>query len=318
MSAPSSSPTVLAVVLTLSLVGVALPRSAHASEPGSRPDRPGTRAQCGALEAEAARQAEPEVRLELAECLVHAGLIASGWEQARLAADAARAAGYGALEASARARAKALEPELSYLTVTTWKGQQVLVTQDGAPLADAVLDTAVPVDPGRHVITATAPGKRSWTTRVDVSGRGDHVAVSVPVLPDDAQLQRELPGPPLSAAPADSEPRTGSVQRTLGIVAGAVGIAGVAAGTLFGLKAASDWSDAKSLCTRYPYCGEEGARLAREAKQSALISTIGFATGVAGLTGGVVLWFTAEKPERKQNPTSVGVGLGRVLLRGSL
>jgi hypothetical protein len=85
---------------------------------------------------------------------------------------------------------------------------------------------------------------------------------------------------------------------------------------LFGVKAASDWSDTKSQCRAFPYCGEDGARLAKQAKASALISTIGFATGIAGLTGGALLWFTA--PSAEQTTTSVGLGVGNVSVRGSM
>ena len=116
-----------------------------------------------------------------------------------------------------------------------------------------------------------------------------------------------------AAAPVNNAGE-GSVQRTLGIVAGAIGIAGVATGTLFGVKAASDWSEAKAQCQPYPYCGDEGARLAEDAKESALISTLSFATGILGLSGGALLYFTAEAPRAP----ALSVGVGRVQLRGHL
>ncbi|HKU39399.1 MAG TPA: hypothetical protein VJR89_14675 [Polyangiales bacterium] len=273
---------------------------------------------CAELEARILRDPEPALRVSLAECYAQRGRTTSAWAQFREAAAAAREAADTELEAQARARAKALEPELSYLTVSTWQGQQVLVTLDDSPIDDAVLGTAIPVDPGAHTVSAAAPGKRGWSTRVELGAHGDHVRVAVPVLPDDIDLLRSevsapaLP-PELERHPAPSD---GSLQRTLGLVVGAIGIAGVATGTVFGVKAASDWSDAKAQCRPYPYCGDEGARLADEAETSAWISNLGFATGILGLTGGAVLWFTAPDEERKS--AQLGVGVGRVMLHGSL
>lgn len=291
--------------------------TARASEPSSTGARE-VRG-CEALAASHAQQPEPSAQVELAECYAQVGRSATAWEHYREAARLSHAAGMPELESLARDRAKALESELSYVTVNTWRGQAVTVTQDGAPIDAAVLGTAIPLDPGSHTISATAPGKRGWSKRIELGTRGDHVTVAVPVLPDDARLTPELNAsttPPPPAAPAREGSASVSVQRTMAIVAGAIGIAGVATGTLFGVKAASDWSDTKDACKAFPYCGEEGARLGRQAKSSALISTVGFVTGVAGLSGGALLWFTSRSSE--QNATQVGVGLGAVHVRGPL
>jgi hypothetical protein len=259
------------------------------------------------------------LRVELAECYAQLGRSASAWAQYREAAAEAHEAASPELEALARSRAKALENDLSYVTVRTWKGQEVMVTQDGSPIDEAVLGTAIPLDPGAHTILASAPGKRGWSKRIELGSHGDHVQVSVPVLPDDVSLAPDLTAAPLPPPEPASAPVVDSLQRTLGLVAGALGIAGIATGTLFGVKAASDWSDTKEQCKAFPYCGEEGARLAQQAKTSALISTIGFATGIAGISGGALLWFTAPSASGSQETaTTVGLGVGNVQVRGSL
>ncbi len=303
-------PALLAGCAALLVLSAAFTAAVSASEP-SRPTRPRG---CESLEAALVHLPDPSSRIALADCYAGLGRTASAWSQYREAASAAHDVQAPELETLARARAKALEPELSYVTVSTWKGQDVRVTQDGAPIHQSVLGTAVPLDPGAHVIRATAPGKRSWSKTIELGSHGDHVTVSVPVLPDDVQLlTRELRAPgeqplPLGASlPAETD-RAGSLQRTLGIVAGAIGIAGIATGTLFGVKAASDWGDAKAMCQPYPYCGEDGAQLAQDAKTSALISTLGFATGIVGLSGGALLYFTAETREPKAPAITVGVG----------
>jgi hypothetical protein len=306
-------------VCAATLLILASTNVARASEPSR-----GTRSSggCESLEASLVRvqQAEPAIRVELAECYAQLGRTASAWAQYREAAAAAHDAASPELEALARGRAKALENDLSYVTVRTWKGQPVMVTQDGSPIDETVLGTAIPLDPGPHTITASAPGKRGWSTQIELANHGDHVQVSVPVLPDDVSLAPDLNAAALPAPEPASGPVVDSVQRTLGLVAGALGIAGIATGTLFGVKAASDWSDTKEQCKAFPYCGAEGARLAEQAKTSALISTIGFATGVAGIAGGALLWFTAPRARGSQErtATTVGLGVGNVQVHGSL
>ena len=305
-------------MLSLALMDVSQARASEFSSSARTHDG------CSTLEASASQAADLDLQLELAECYAQAGRTASAWERYREAARAAREANVPALETEARAHAKALESELSYVTVSTWRGQEVDVTRDGLPVARDLLGTAIPVDPGWHLISASAPGKRGWSKRIELGNHGDHVNVAVPVLPDDANLVPALNAnaarlPP--SAPPTKSPASDSVQRTLALVAGAIGIAGIATGTLFGVKAASDWSEAKDQCPAYPYCGEDGARLAQQAQTSATISTVGFVTGIAGLTGGALLWFTS--PTREKNPEAkrkmgVAVGVGAVHVTGTL
>ena len=306
-------------VCAASLLVLASANVARASEPSRGARSSGG---CESLEASLVQvqQAEPAIRVELAECYAQLGRSASAWAQYREAAAAAHDAGAPELETLARGRAKALENDLSYVTVRTWKGQAVMVTQDGSPIDETVLGTALPLDPGSHTITASAPGKRGWSKQIQLGNHGDHVQVSVPVLPDDVSLAPDLNAAALASPEPASAPIVDSVQRTLGLVAGALGIAGIATGTLFGVKAASDWSDTKQSCKAFPYCGAEGARLAQQAKSSALVSTIGFATGIAGISGGALLWFTAPRARGSQErtATTVGVGVGNVQVHGSL
>lgn len=293
--------------------------TARASDPQERVNPP-RGSSCASFEASSLQAADPSSRLALAECYERHGRRASAWSQYRRAASAANQVGASELANLARERAKALEPDLSYLTVTTWKGQDVQVTRNGVPIDPAVLGTAMPLDPGRHTIRATAPGKRGWSKVIELGSHRDHVAVDVPVLPDDVLLLNSDLGATEGSLPAPmggpDDETGGSLQRSMGLIVGALGIAGVATGTLFGVKAASDWSDAKALCAPYPYCGEEGASLAREAKEGALISTIGFATGLVGLSSGALLWFTAEA--RTPHTPALSLGVGRVMLRGRL
>jgi hypothetical protein len=268
---------------------------------------------------EASQRLDPGVgtMLNLADCHEKSGRTASAWAQFREAISAAHKAGSLEREEIARSRARELESKLSYLTIETWKGQKVQVTRDGTAVDEAVLGSAIPVDPGEHVISAAAVGKRSWSTTVQVGPTADRVSVAVPILPDE-QGGASGVAPPAGGEPTPPATTSGSIstQRVLAIATGAVGVVGLGLGVGFGLKAASKWDDAKSRCTPYPNnCDAQSAHLADAAKSSATVSTIAFAVGVAGIAGGLVLWLTAPKHSAERS-ASLDIGPGSVHLRG--
>ncbi|MET0390621.1 MAG: tetratricopeptide repeat protein [Polyangiales bacterium] len=253
---------------------------------------------CAKLEASHALDPAVGTSLNLAECYERAGRTASAWSQFRETVSAARRAGSADREQLARERVKRLEERLSYLTIVTWKGQDVKVKRDGVVIEPGVFGTALPVDPGIHEITAAASGKRAWSTQVEVGAQADRVSVTVPILADDAAAPSELA--PAVQPTASDHASTGSTQRTLAIVSAAVGVAGIATGTVFGLMAMSAWSDAKASCDPYPYCGQQGVEGSDDAARSGTISTIGFVAGGVGAAAAAVLWLTApsDQPER--------------------
>lgn len=262
---------------------------------------------CAKFEASQALDPGVGTSLNLADCYEKLGRSASAWAQFRETLSAARKAGSADRERIARQRIEALEPKLSYLTVITWKGQEVEVTRDGTLLEPAVLSTPIPVDPGEHTISASASGKRAWSTKVTVGDNADRVSVSVPILADDSPALASAASSAsddlaTSGSPPSDKPRSeadGSIQRSMGIVAAAVGVAGVATGAVFGIKAASTWNDAKSSCK--PTCDEKAHTLSQEASQSGTISTVAFIAGGAAVVAGAVLWFTApsKRPDQR-------------------
>ena len=269
---------------------------------------------------EASQRLDPGVgtMLNLADCYEKNGQTASAWAQFRETISAARKAGSREREEIARTRANALEPKLSYLTIVTWQGQEVHVQRDGTTVDPAVLGTRIPVDPGGHEITASAEGKRTWSTTVEVTAEPGNTKVTVPILPDEnggdvapvdgVELERR--------APELKDDGGGSTQRILAGVVGGVGVVGVVVGSVFGLKASSDWDEAKSKCSAYPEgCGSDGKQLGDDAQGAATLSTIAFVVGGAGIAGGLILWFTAPDGDAAAE-TAVGIGPGRVLVHG--
>jgi hypothetical protein len=101
-----------------------------------------------------------------------------------------------------------------------------------------------------------------------------------------------------------------STQKTLALVAGGVGVAGIAVGSVFGLMAHSSWSSSQSECSTSNCPNRPQAVTDHDsATTSATISTVAFIAGAAALAGGAVLWFTAPRTE---SPPAATTGRVRV------
>ncbi len=255
--------------------------------------------------------------LNLAECYEHAGQSASAWAAWKDAAARANAAGKTDVERKAVARAAALETALARLTIAVPSESDVAgleVKRDGIVVGRAEYGSAIPVDPGVHVIEARAPGKVPWTTNTEVAAKQADAKVTV------AMADAPAPAPPSpvatpqanrpatlesSATPEQPASTTGSTQRAIGIATLGVGVAGVAVGTVFGLVAISKNNEAlqPKNCSTSTKCFAPGLSLTSDAKDAATVSTIGFAAGAAAVVGGAVLWLTAPAART----TSIGI-----------
>lgn len=247
--------------------------------------------------------------LNLAACYERNGQTASAWATYTDAAIAAERGNRADWATKARQKVAALQPKLSKLSILvphTSEAAGLEVKRDGAIIGAGEWALPIPVDPGPHVVEASAPKKKKWTTTVQVGTSKDQVAVSVPSL-EDAEVSAVVPAPipALTAAPppnmtsgppAEAERSNGSTQRTLGLAVAGAGVVGVAIGGIFGLKAKSKNDDAKAFCNGdESRCSAQGISAVDDAKSAATISTVAIIAGSAALIGGAVLFFTASK-----------------------
>ena len=224
--------------------------------------------------------------LALAECHERAGRVASAWIAYRGAAARAAAAGKADAEASALEHAGKLEPKLARLTIKTPTGTPTNfeLLRDTTVVSTSELGVAVPVDPGKHEIHASAPGMKPWVKQIQVPASAS-VTIEVPPLEADASA------PP----PTTSD---GSTQRILGITAAGLGAGAMIGGTIFGVLAMSANSDGESECVGKE-CRSQGAiDSINKASDQATVSTILFIAGAALVAGGAALYFTAPKPRQ--------------------
>jgi serine/threonine-protein kinase len=200
------------------------------------------------------------------------------------------------LNTTAKTRAIALEPKLSYLTITVPDESRIpelVVTRDGTPVDAAEWNRAIPVDGGSHVIAGKAPGHEPWSTTVTVGEVTDKQAVEVPKFKELPKLVH-VDG----NAPPEPSPFTARRKVAIGLAAGGVVAAGVAVG--FGLDARGLRDEALSTCPPSA-CSVADAAAAQSkndrARSRALVANVGFGVAGAAVAAGAVLWFLSP-PER--------------------
>jgi hypothetical protein len=179
------------------------------------------------------------------------------------------------------------------------------VKHDGQALNPALLGSAFPVDPGSHLVEASAPGRSSWASKVAIE-RGAKVTVEVPVLGEATRYPEPTPaastvgGPPAPGVPApvDQPAPPGRTQRWLGIGVGAAGVAAIGVGLAFGASARSKNNEAHDQhCNDMDQCDQTGVDLVDDAKSAAMLSTILTGAGIAAVAGGVALYLLAPSGE---------------------
>ena len=178
----------------------------------------------------------------------------------------------------------------------------VHVTVEGQPLVSTLDGEAVPVDPGPHTFRFERADGTSATQEVLVKEGDKNVGVAVVFSREAtaAPAESTRASPPEPPAPAASpelatppRPEEPHAQRTVGLLLGGVGLAGLAAGAVTGLVAMSSWSTAKGECPSYVGCSRQAIHDQTQATGFAMSSTAGFVAGGILTAVGTVVASTA-------------------------
>jgi hypothetical protein len=284
-------------------------------------------AACPKLADSEALDPAPGTALNLAVCYKKQGKLATAWAAFQSAQALATRAGQNDRAKAAKKEAAALEPKLSRLTFAVPETSQVpgleISCDEHAILASA-WGLPLPRDGGGHDIVASAPGRVTWRTHVELKESGERLSVEVPKLEEvpssPSALHRSPPathpeaqnrGPSAGQLSATSDAETAqgsawSTPRVIGLTVGAAGVATIAAGGVLAAVATSKFDTAK---------GEHGdARASDSATAVHMANTAGVVMGIgAGVAAiGVVVWFVSPNAQ-----TQVGTNGREVLLRGS-
>jgi hypothetical protein len=207
----------------------------------------------------------------------------------------------------------------------------VRVTVDGRPLADRLDGKALRIDPGAHAFAFTAtdqpPVTQTFVIRESEKERRERIVMGSPPARSPASPggpSDSLVGAP-SSSPEDATSSGLGGQRTLGLVMGGVGIAGLGVGTIFGLLASSAWNRAKSACGGdTSHCSNVSVADADSStmQTDGTVSTTAFVAGGVLLVAGTIVFLTGgHHAEREPTPgvavvPDVGRGQGGVAIVG--
>jgi hypothetical protein len=167
----------------------------------------------------------------------------------------------------------------------------------------------LPVDPGEHLLEASAPGKHRWSTLIRVEPNGSSAQVDVPVLQDDTPVGRAL----TSTASEASDPQRR--RHVLALVVAGAGVAGLGVSTALAFAAKGTFDDSRSDCNG-SRCNQRGMDLRSNAVSQANVATVIFGVGLVGIATGAVLWLTAP-PGAGGAVVGVTPTFGGAALRGT-
>jgi hypothetical protein len=237
----------------------------------------------------------PGVLFTLAECENKWGKIASAFTHYEAYIDLfahmsdeqkAHQRGRDRIAASQRDALRPMLPQLA-IALPASAPPGTMVTRDGDPLGAPSLGVALPVDPGEHVIVAKTPDGVRHETRVtlDPGQRRDVVLdLSAPATPAPTAAPTATP------APTASPTNMGTPVRTWAWIAGGIGLAGLAVGSIAGAVVMGDASTIQSQCHPDLSCSPAGLSAASQSRILGPISDVGFAVGGVGLATSLVLF----------------------------
>jgi tetratricopeptide (TPR) repeat protein len=286
-------------------------------------------------------------QFHLADCYENQGKLASAWANFLEVASLASASNQPDREKAAKARAAKIEPRLPRLTIVVPATSRVAglqVLRDGVAVGEVQWGSALPVDPGKREVTASAPGRQTYTDTVTVS-EGMAATLKVPALQPAPEAAAAAPAPatapgeptvpaapppapalpPADQPPAPAQASSGPGPFVIGL--GVVGVVGLGAGTVLGLIAKSKYDDSKEHCRPADenLCDAQGVELRDDAMSLGNMSTVGFIVGGVALAGAGVLWIASndskEAAHGRAGPLRAGLQMspsrGSVVLRGS-
>jgi hypothetical protein len=194
------------------------------------------------------------------------------------------------------------------------------VSEAGSMIATELDGTAIPMNPGMHDFRfELADGTRvEQSTLVREGQRAQNVIAAIPRTSEGSKTAppafvAAAPGAPEPTAPGSERSpaplTTGTPSETIlaksrwntwACVAGGVGLAGLAVGSVAGILAITKKHTADSHCTG-PECDPTGTEAGNSGRSLANVATAGIGVGIAGLALGTVLWIwnPGSPPERE-------------------
>lgn len=252
----------------------------------------------------------PGTLFTLAECEAKAGKIASAVARyedylrlfAKMTADQKR--NQRGRDKVATAASKELGPKVPTLTLRLPSDAptDVRVERDGVELGRAALGVALPTDPGEHVIVVRSSSGADKTQRVTLAvGETRELTLELPAGPAREETRAAV----AKSQPKSPAPPAARASNTWAWVSGGIGLAGIAVGGVTGGMVLGKKGTIDAHCDG-TVCDRRGKDAADSAQSLALVSSIGFGVGIAGVATATVLLITdSSVPERTSRSAPV-------------
>jgi hypothetical protein len=295
----------MAAGLLLAIVATAFPSSAETSaedralaqtlfEEGRKLMKDGKPAEaCPKFEASQKIDPAPGTLLNLGVCHAQTGKTATAWIELNESIARAKKDGRNDRLQIAQDELAKLEPKLSKLVVVVDAANappDLAVTLDGKPLAAGAWGVEFNVDPGPHGVSASAAGKQTWSTTVDVGLVADRKRVEVPALAANT-----------NATGGETVVDVRSPNRTWAYVIGGFGIVATGVGTYFAIHAHSLRNDADAaFAANDPSAPDKGD----QTRTAITFARVGLGVGLVSLAASAVLFVSAKPSEPRPAPST--------------
>lgn len=165
---------------------------------------------CPFYEASYKADAQIGVLLHLADCHEHVGKLASAWIEYTDAVEFAHRKGDNR-EALAQQRADALKPKLAHLHLNPPAAPPagLVVRRDNVDIT-VLVGTDMPIDPGDHELSASAPGFLEWKKKLTIGALATTTALDIPALEKAPEQPTEPTNPTKPPEPRDGSLKIGT------------------------------------------------------------------------------------------------------------
>jgi hypothetical protein len=241
--------------------------------------------------------------LNVALCHLKQGKTATAWAEYVAAARLARQQHKPEREDEATKKAAELEKELSHITILVTQPVAGLeVRRDDVTVAASSFGTSLPIDPGEHVVTASAPGYKTVKLQATVGGDRDARTITIPALekvPERGSptIEKESEG----AAAPPSKSGAGPAPW----VVGGLGIVALGVGGTFGVLALTTYHSATTACPTRMNCSSDALNTRSRANTFANVANVGIGVGAAGVVVGAILLATSPRSKASSDSALV-------------
>jgi hypothetical protein len=249
----------------------------------------------------------PQVQFNIALCEERLGRLVAALGHYRLALVDAEAQSIVDVSEPARTAIESLESRVPRLVIVRGQGAgRASIALDSTELGDANIGSELRRDPGPHRVVAHVDGRQVFESSFRLAeGEKREVAVVVNDPGPNPQPSAPPPAPP-PAIPTDSaEGDSGSSRRTLGFVAGGIGVAGLVSTAVFLVLRQSAINDLEESCEGLR-CPESEQSTIDRGKLFTGLAEGSAVVGALGVTVGAILLFGA-KPQQAVRLSTVAL-----------